>query len=88
VEAQHVHHPDLCDAAAEEVRALVDACSHQQAPIAATLDGQLAGAAVALVLQVLGTCLQAQQDSKHTHGMAAELIRKSDHQAARCHATP
>jgi hypothetical protein len=48
----------LSNAAAEQVRPLVDACSHQQAAIAAALDDQLLRRAVPLMVQVLSTSLQ------------------------------
>lgn len=52
------HTACLCNAAAEEVRPLVDAGCYQQAAIAAPLNDQLVRPAVALLVKVLSTCLQ------------------------------
>jgi hypothetical protein len=61
--------PCLCNAAAEQVRALVDAGCHQQPSVAATLDDQLAGTAVALLVQVLSARLQPpSQPGSQAHG--------------------
>ena len=48
----------LCQRAAEEVRRLVEARSHEQAPVRGPLEGQLVGPAVATADEVLGTRLK------------------------------
>lgn len=75
----------LCNATAEQIRSLVDARSYQQSSIAATLDDQLAGSAVAGLVQILSTGLEVikylQVASKQGQHMMTDAIH-----CQRCHA--
>lgn len=54
VELEHIHHPHVGQAAAEEVRPLLARRGHQETPVGPSLDGDAAGGGVALGREELG----------------------------------
>jgi hypothetical protein len=55
VEFEHIQNAHLAHDGTEQVRALVETSAHQQATVAATVDGQTGRGGVLLTDQVLGT---------------------------------
>ena len=62
MEAQHVHHADLREAARKEVGPLVGGRRDEQAAVGAAHDRELGGRAVAKLVQLLGAGREVVKD--------------------------